>query len=521
MEKNLLPDGSETRGVYQSVLLDTESYVESVGEYILPDYEAEIRKILAVRTEIVDSERYESGGRILASGTLRHCVIYTDGEGCPASVTVTADYDYSLPLSEEGVPLSILADERVVTVLPRLSGPRKLAVKTRLYTHVTALSEGEMPAFLGTVSEAPEVLYAPVTVGEKFHASDEYTYLADLRVPTDTPDGVRVLLSEGVVALSEVRSATDVLHLTGDVILSFLLDDGGTAFPMTAKIPFEETLSVPGASGGMAVGDGRVSNVACELSPDGEGGAVLSATATVLLSGVAGENSTTAVAVDAFSTTHSLTPSYTAIPLSEVAAMKNGTFSVEGSIPREGTDAADATSVVTAFAFPESTHVHIEGTRVVFTGDCRVNAILGAVMGEKPTYLAQVFTLPFRGEAVCPSLTGEEAVSGSLRFEGCRLSIDGGRLAFSANALYTVQAERKKQVSVLSGLSEDGVRENGGGARIVAVYPEPGDTLWSIAKEQGVSPRAIAKTNRLPDGVLLSPASEESLGGAARILLLK
>ncbi len=508
--------------LYQKALLDTEMYTESVGDYILPDYDPEIRKILAVRTVLLDGERYETDGRVNCTGTLSHRVIYTDGEGKPSSVELNADYDYALPLAEEGVPLSISAEERVVTVLPRLSGPRKLAVKTKLHTHVVALSEGEMPAAWQGSLEAPEVLFSETVAADRYTGSDEYTYVADIRVPTKNTDDIRILSAEGACMMTEARAENDAVSVRGEVSIACLIDDGGTAFSATARIPVEEAVPLFGAAfGSFATADGRVTKVSCEVSSDGEGGAVIAATVELLITVFAGKNRTVPIAVDAFSPTHLLETETAEVSMTELRAMTMGSFPITGNISRAESDSEDATAVVAVYASPETGSVSAEKGLLVFSGECRVTAVLASTAGERVFYSSSVFTLPYRGTVECPSLSGHESIAGGVRLYDCRLVLDSDRLVFDATATFYATAVARRGEAVLSSLSPAGERDKDAGARILAVYPETGDTLWSIAKRHGVSPRSLVRVNRLPEETLLSPAGADSLGGATRLLIVK
>ena len=73
-------------------------FCESNGDFILPDYLPEIRKILQVTTDLVPVGKYVGGGRAAFSGNCCHTVTYLDGEGKVASAPLTAPYEVSVPL---------------------------------------------------------------------------------------------------------------------------------------------------------------------------------------------------------------------------------------------------------------------------------------------------------------------------------------------------------------------------------------------------------------------------------------
>ena len=53
---------------------------EAAGEYVLPDYQPEIRKILHVRAAVLPSGKYLGGAKAEFAGTVAHTVLYTDAD---------------------------------------------------------------------------------------------------------------------------------------------------------------------------------------------------------------------------------------------------------------------------------------------------------------------------------------------------------------------------------------------------------------------------------------------------------
>ena len=82
---------------------------EAAGDYELPDYQPEIRKVLSVRATVLPSGKYVGGSKAEFTGSVVHTVLYTDPDGHIASVSLPADYDFAVTVpTESGV--TVMAD---------------------------------------------------------------------------------------------------------------------------------------------------------------------------------------------------------------------------------------------------------------------------------------------------------------------------------------------------------------------------------------------------------------------------
>ena len=86
--------------------------VESVGEYSVPDYQPQIRRILRVRTRVLPSGRYRRGGRIECAGLCVHTVLYSTDDASLATLDVTSEYNFSFPAADDATVLSSLRRSR-------------------------------------------------------------------------------------------------------------------------------------------------------------------------------------------------------------------------------------------------------------------------------------------------------------------------------------------------------------------------------------------------------------------------
>ena len=104
-------------------------------EHTLPDYLPEIRRVLRVSARPLGVGRYLEGDRAEFSGTVAYTVVYTDGEGRTAAVTLNGEYTLTCPRAEGDHPTP-LAEAEVESTVCRLGGPRRLSLASTLRCRV-------------------------------------------------------------------------------------------------------------------------------------------------------------------------------------------------------------------------------------------------------------------------------------------------------------------------------------------------------------------------------------------------
>ena len=120
-----------------------ERTVEVGGDFTLPDYLPEIRRILRAEAACVPGGEYFKDGRGEYAGAVAFTLIYQDGEGTVTAVPLDSDYGFAIEDAGEGRPLS--REDRVEAVSCRPKAPRRVTLKARLSCRVTLTLEEELP----------------------------------------------------------------------------------------------------------------------------------------------------------------------------------------------------------------------------------------------------------------------------------------------------------------------------------------------------------------------------------------
>ena len=74
---------------------------ESVGEYSLPDYNGDVKRVLAVKSKVHPSGKFVGEDSVEISGTVAYEVVYLDSENNITHADFTTDYDAAVKINSE------------------------------------------------------------------------------------------------------------------------------------------------------------------------------------------------------------------------------------------------------------------------------------------------------------------------------------------------------------------------------------------------------------------------------------
>ena len=104
---------------------------ESSGEYLLPDYNGDVKKILHVGACVMPSGRFADGDSVEFTGSVAYDVVYLDGEGRVDRFAFSTDYEMAVKCSDEKY-VDADIDVSIDNYNLRPVGPRKISAKALL-----------------------------------------------------------------------------------------------------------------------------------------------------------------------------------------------------------------------------------------------------------------------------------------------------------------------------------------------------------------------------------------------------
>lgn len=504
---------------------------EAVGEYTLPDYQPEIRKLLHIRAAVLPTGKYMGGAKAEFAGTVAHTVLYADAEGKLASATLNADYDFSLPLPDGGEYTAVV-DTMAEGTTCRLSGPRKLSLRTRLRSLVHLMREECItPDIRGMGSAADEASLERLTESAESMtltcgSSGEFTLSSTVRMDTPGADA-RAVWAGGNLLITESRAQEGGCLCRGEAWVRCLLSEGDAA-PVTVreKIPFEQFVPVEGAPDNASyIAYGRLVMADVTIAPgEGEENGTLGFDVSAEIDACATSSRPCNPVRDLYSTAYEMNCRHRTLAVSRPLGTAMGNYTVSGSRPRTECEAENAATIVDADGRLEICGVSAEHGRAAVSGKLIAQVIFTAA-GEgqdgAPALNSAEIVTPFRVE------TELRPAAGSLPQFDChgeliavRARIEPNTLAVDAEIALATRAYETKEMRILESAEPDhSVTVDHRGNRIYVVYPKEGDTLFGVAARYHKSRASVAAQNALPDDALASSHLTHSLDGVHHLLI--
>lgn len=497
-------------------------FTESSGEYTLPDYQGEIRKILKVDTRILPSGKFAGGDRAEFAGVVSHTVIYSDAEGHLSAVNLDSDYEFSFPI-DAADGCEFRADSTPDSVVCRLSGPRKLSLRTKIRSAVHVLTPKILceelcgQASVGSVERRIESVNVMET---HFPVSDDIILSDSETISGVSPEGLRVVYCTGDVLVRECKARDGSILCRGDVYLKCICTpDGQLPFPVSKKIPFETDIAAYIDESYEVLAYGRCSGVNVTVSADGGGGAVLTFDANATVECEMHRNASLPYVSDVFSTERACICEKKEISTNIFAGGGMGNFSIDGSALKSELGAEAASRIVDCIGKIEIESVENRHGRAAVNGKCNVCMIFCDAPDESgnAAMSSAEFSFPFRVDVDCKLPDGDFICECHGDVTNCRGRIDASSLIFDGEVAITVRATREETIRTVEKVEFSPEAYNDVRTGITIYYPSSGEDIWDVAKKYHVHPSSLAETNSLAgkDGDF----SHISLDGAHNIII--
>lgn len=524
MENNNRPAAAFTLAppaLLPAPLLDRTIATDLATDFALPDYLPEIKRLLRVTPIIIPESRYLGASSAEFNGTLEYLVTYSGADGNLWSARLRQDYAVSTPVDADQLAhgLDPMADTQVDSIVSRVTGPRKLNVRARLRTRVSAWGEVSVePEIEGNPSPAAlERLMKPCRVMRLFHAVSEPIDLGDEIALAAGEGETRIIRADGCVQVNDAAVGDGGVTCRGELLLQLLTcyeQDGMSSQPVQTwrKIPFEEQIALPDAAPGMmARAWGRCGELAVQI----EDGHILCDATIWIEAEVAGENELSLTA-DIFSTDGEIEDvAYREVEMTGLARCTNGSFTMTGSAPFKDAGIDPGAVIVDVRAVPQIEGIEVAGGRCKLNGNCRLSVIY-RIDGE---YGAGEMVIPLTysidsGDDDVTDYAVELTVCG-LRSR-CEGDDDLRKMSIDAEIAAAVRLYERKKQRILDHAVYRPAETSHNSACIIC-YPEPDDSIWSVCKRYRVSCAKVASANHLQYGE--GSDLPDSLGGVQYLVI--
>ena len=461
---------------------------ECSGDFTLPDYLPEIRRLLRVTPRVQIPARYVSSSLAEFSGNVNWSVLYvtSDGELACAELfspfEVSAEYDPDSKADFDG-DFDAFDDIIPENVVGRVTAPRKLNIRCRLSHSIKAYGEMNTDSDIYGNAEEDTIKRLIRSVPSSILKSGvDDTVELEEAIPIS--EGTRAVSCDGSVIISDLTPAAGGISARGNVNLKLMTSKDGVPSIIERKIPFEAAVPAElDGDGWKCNGYGKISDISLDRT---ETDAVCRIHLSIAAE--AQKEVATQYTADIFSTAckcETLSEE-SLIPTALVSGSFN--FSHDGSAEIDGLPENAQILDASFTAIPES--VVIENDRYVLLGKCKYNTLYMSD-GE---YSARETEFPFR----CELSSGDEKpkdFTANISVSSCRVRKEGENMAFSADMTAAVSVVGETAINAVSEASFSDEEEVSRKAAFTVAYPSSEDTLWSLAKRYSVDPSSLALSN--------------------------
>ncbi len=508
------------------------------GDFSLPDYQPEIKRLLRIGVAVQPPLTYATQENLDLSGNMDYFVLYTGHDDMLYCAPLTADYHISAPLTDhadtalKGNLEAWMGDEPCCIchmsadmVTGRVTSPRRLNIKCRMNAKVKAYAScpaGTSP----TISQGlamPEFLSATIPCVNVYRGLGDMLPLQDdmILAPGDA-DRLRVICAEGQVMTHEVIPGQDSITCRGDVWLKLTMCPMDTqnqpSIPTVTqrKVPFSQVIDLPGVTPDCGV----YTNGSChQLSVEMDDGH-LHTEMGIVIEVLAQKDIPTIYTKDIYDTRRNTSATYTSYCVENALQTHSGNFTLSHSLPLSDVNIPASARVVDAMATAEPSELRGERGKYILNGTCHVHLILQ----NNAEYSSTQIDLPFKYEFENTSsyqtdMWGSEnglSFGGRVTPLACRARIDGERVGMDAELCVMLHLTQKNNITALSGIHVgDEVQRSHG--EYVICFPAPQDTLWSVAKKYHAPLAPLSAANGLSS--LTSPDAPDSLEGVGYLIV--
>ena len=500
-------------------------YAESHGDYILPDYQGDVRKILFTEATLRPSGRFAGGDEVEFSGVVVYNIIYLDEENNLSSVEFTSDYDYSVKCQGDSYRDSV-SDTRVSNYAIRLIGPRKLSARTSLVGSVH-LSESATIGVSGDAFDpdsSPEVNQKTVSIRRSALSSLTEREYAERLCHLDgaMTDEVRVIYSRAEATVDSLEREDERVKIKGKLHVNAVIHTGDSpAHSLERQIPFDEEVELSSMTQDMKLlPQLTVSSLKTVVNAD-ESGCEVVANAILELCVLGECNEKIDITTDSYlksCPTDNLYDNFSYETLSDVVSLK-GTHNAE--VDRSELETEGLYEVIFLTATPKVERVDLQDGSVSILGELRYSGVASEVVNGEVSYVGVKFTSPFASNVnINCQNTDNLQVDAKVLTSCTTASVDANKLYATCNLESVVTVCREGSETVLvSSVKREGERYEKTGATVTVYYPDENDTLFSVAKRFRTSGLKIARDNDISETVFAAENESGSLNGIKKILI--
>ncbi len=460
---------------------------EVSGDFTLPDYQNEIRRILEVIPTVLPPAKYVGDTTAEFNGTVDYQVVYVGADGGIYSVPLSSDYNISVPLESAGrdAVLSAFCNVCAENVSTRVSAPRRLGIRTRLRADICVLShtngtcalpEGGSAANIYTLNKKTPTLQCESASTDIIKVS----YIAPLG-----EESLRVVLADAAICECSCTPREGAVDCNGILNLKLLTvnEENGEYNTLESKIPVEGQLDMDTVTpDSLCRASGYASEVGINVTDAG-----IECEVGVIFEGKCANMYDAEYMSDMYSTEYECTCQWENKSVRRMLSFGQTAFSISERIPLSATSIPEDAQLTECTARTVFDRCECEGSKCVFFGNAKF-CVIYAKDGEM---WSSELSVPLKCEL--PTLYGAQTGTDVSGFEAIgvvcspKARLNEKNLCIDAEVYFSGESMTQTGIDIVTE-AQIGEKRAVGEPELIVCYPSVDDTAWSIAKRYAVAP---------------------------------
>ena len=478
------------------VLLDTAAEQSLDLDFLLPDYEPEVFRLLKTRVQPVVQQIHVNGNRLELGGVCNVSVLYLgEDQNTLQAARQSAPFSKTLELRKAADPDCLVqCVPRCYFVNARAVSSRRLEVRCGISLRTKVMAQVTQPVVSDAIGEGIQLHKTPVTCcGRRITAMKSCTMSEDLELGQAKPAFHSLLDASYQIILSEKKIMANNMIVRGDLVTRILYCpvNGGRPETMEWSEPVSQIIDLPGVDEDFIcdIHADQVNGTFEMVRGDGEC-RTLSAEWTMLFTAVCDRNEDKNIADDGFSCQFVSTPVVETVPLGRVVTALSQTVPVTASMAVQSCE-----NLLALLPTMGEYSCRSEEGKLILSGTVEVTAVYstadGIMTADKSVLFETGVDVPVSENISFSPTVAVSAASGTLSGDGIDLRL---QLVVSGNVYQTVNARMLTDLQV-----DENQPLTRSDAALRICYAEPGENLWEIAKRCRTSLPAIMEENGLAD----------------------
>ncbi len=482
---------NQNRGECMSVALCDKTFTgETSADFTLPDYRAEIRRILHVFPTVLPPAKYVGDDSAEFNGTVDYQVLYIGGDGELYCVPLSSEYSFSVPFDKDAEKdadnIFALCSVSAENVSTRVSAPRRLSIRTRLRQNVricgsvSSVCESEGGVSADSIFTREQSI--PTLAGECV-SSDivSLSYTAPL-----ASEDTRVVWADSKVTVEDTRAEKGALDCRCCLRIELLcITEDGKYTVTEGKVPFECVIDAERTTEEYAAAvKGYVTQMTVNVTDAG-----IECAAEVMLEAACMRNEQSVYTDDVYSSERECRCDSRQISTHDMLYCGGGSFTLSERIPIAESGIPENAEILCTTGSGCMTRCESEGNKYTFSGQAELT-LLCSVDGEVGAYDIK---LPMKYEVSSQSSGEVVYFDAFAEATDIKARISDGNLCIDAEMHFCGDCLGENTVSTVSKVTF-GETVSARESELIVCYPAPDDSAWSVAKRYAVSPDAVIGT---------------------------